>query len=149
MAVPHPSSAVVLKEDRLDYTPFPSSVSLARRRTARLVGEWGYPGVAGDASLIVSELAGNALLHGRVLGRLFRVHLMLTASVVRIEVSDARGEQCPKPRSPADDEQFGRGLLIVDALAARWGVTPRTVGKTVWAEIDLGRAENGSGNRAD
>ncbi|MFH0242759.1 ATP-binding protein [Streptomyces sp. HK10] len=138
-----PTAGVVLKEDRLDYTPFPSSVSLARRRTARLVGEWGYPGVAGDASLIVSELAGNALLHGRVLGRPFRVHLMLTASVLRIEVSDACGERRPEPRTPADDEQFGRGLLIVDALVARWGANPRTVGETVWAEIDLGRTRSG------
>ena len=93
--------------------------------------------MAGDASLIVSELASNALLHGRVLGRLFRVHLMLMASALRIEVSDARGERCPEARIPADDEQFGRGLLIVDALAVRWSVALRTVGKTVWAEIDL------------
>jgi len=137
MTVPRPHTPAVLREDKLDYTPFPSSVSLARRRTARLVSEWGYPEAAGDAALIVSELAGNALLHGRVLGRLFRVHLMLTASVVRIEVSDARGECRPELRTPADDEQFGRGLLIVDALAVRWGVAPRTVGKTVWAEVGV------------
>ncbi|GAB2922561.1 ATP-binding protein [Streptomyces mayteni] len=136
MATPLPSRPV-LQEDRLNYTPVPGSVSLARRRAARLVGEWGYPVVAGDAALIVSELASNALLHGGVSGRLFRVHLMLMPSALRIEVTDARGERLPCPRTPADDESCGRGLLLIGALASRWGVESRVVGKTVWAEIDL------------
>jgi hypothetical protein len=39
---------------------------------------------------------------------------------------------------PAADEDHGRGLLLVDALAARWGVTDRVgPGKTVWAECAL------------
>ncbi len=37
----------------------------------------------------------------------------------------------------ADILQFGRGLLLVGALAARWGWEPRSVGKTVYAEWDL------------
>ncbi|MBW1601575.1 ATP-binding protein [Streptomyces sp. JJ66] len=125
------------REDQLDYTPYPGSVQLARRRAARLVGEWGHAGLAGDAAVIVSELACNALLFGCLPGRHFRVRLMLTALTLRIEVSDPRGERQPRPRKAADDEMFGRGLLIVEHLAARWGVTPRTVGKTVWAELDL------------
>ncbi|GAA4670698.1 ATP-binding protein [Streptomyces chumphonensis] len=127
----------VKQEDRLDYTPYPGSVQLARRRAARLAAEWGFVDLAGDVALIVSELAGNALLHGCMPGRYFRVRLVLTATVLRVEVTDPRGERRPRRREAADDEMFGRGLLIVEALAARWGVTPRTVGKTVWAELDL------------
>ncbi|PJE94760.1 hypothetical protein CUT44_26755 [Streptomyces carminius] len=137
MTEQHAFSSKVLQEDCLDYTPFLSSVTLARRRAARLVSEWGHPDIAGDVALVVSELAGNALLHGRVLGQLFRVQLILTAAAVRIEVGDACGERRPEVRNPAQDEKFGRGMVIVDALATRWGVVPRTVGKTVWAEIDL------------
>ncbi|MEE1940619.1 ATP-binding protein [Streptomyces sp. TRM 70361] len=138
MALPRPCvSAAVLHEDALDYTPVPSSVGLARSRAARLVSGWGHPGIAGDAALVVGELAANAVLHGSVRGRLFRVRLTLTASAVRIEVSDARGERRPEVGSPSGDEKSGRGMVIVDALAARWGVLPRTVGKTVWAELDL------------
>ncbi|MCZ7417109.1 MULTISPECIES: ATP-binding protein [unclassified Streptomyces] len=127
----------VLQEDRLDYTPCAGSVRLARRRAARLAEEWGYPAVAGDAAVVVSELAGNALLHGCVPGRYFRVRLVLTSAVLRVEVSDPRGERRPTRRAAADDEMFGRGLLIVAHLATRWGVAPRTVGKTVWAELAL------------
>ncbi|MFH8513908.1 ATP-binding protein [Streptomyces gelaticus] len=127
----------VLREDRLDFTPTAQSVSFSRRRTARLVQEWGHPGLSSDAALLVSELATNALLHGAIEGRLFRVHLTLTATTLRIAVSDARGERLPGLREAADDECYGRGLLIVARLADNWGVEPRTVGKTVFAELAL------------
>ncbi|MGX4688725.1 ATP-binding protein [Streptomyces sp. JNUCC 63] len=86
-------------------------------------------------------MAANAALHGRVQGRDFR--LVLThasaAGVLRIAVTDARGERLPSPvtdlATPPDDES-GRGLLIVTALADRWGTEPYPPsGKTVWAEV--------------
>ncbi|MFE1365183.1 ATP-binding protein [Streptomyces anulatus] len=43
----------------------------------------------------------------------------------------------PELREPTDDETSGRGLLIVDALAERWGVRPRYPGKTVWAHLPI------------
>ncbi|MDX3850374.1 ATP-binding protein [Streptomyces sp. AK02-01A] len=132
-----PASEPVLQEDCLSYTPTARSVSLVRRRAARLVGEWGLPELAGDTALVVSELATNALLHGGLRDRLFQVRIVLTCRALRIEVSDARGERLPTLRMAADDEKFGRGLLIVAQLSDRWGVEPRTVGKTVFAEIGL------------
>lgn len=137
MTTHQPDSEPILREDRLTYASFPRSVSLARRRSTRLVGEWGHPDIAGDVALLVSEMTSNALLHAAVPGRLFRVHLKLTEKALRIEVADARGERLPVRRNPGDDEQFGRGLTLVEALAARWGVTPCVVGKTVWAELDV------------
>ncbi|MCI3223626.1 ATP-binding protein [Streptomyces sp. NP-1717] len=131
---PAPDGDPVRHHDRLDYTPTADSIRLARRRAVRLVGEWGWAGLAGTAWLLVSELATNALLHGRLRDRLFRVRLQLTASTLRIEVSDPRGERLPRLRLPEDDVCFGRGLLIVAELADRWGIEPRTVGKTVWAK---------------
>lgn len=128
----------LLHEDRLDYTPVTRSVPLARTRTARLVAEWGYQGLAGDVALVVSELMTNALLHGSIRGRLIRVRLTATAAALRVEVSDPRAERVPCPREVTGDDQFGRGLLLVGALAERWGVGPREgVGKTVWAEWGL------------
>ncbi|MEV8522814.1 ATP-binding protein [Streptomyces sp. NPDC052000] len=129
-------------EDCLDYTPTARSVSLARRRTAGLVAAWGHPELAGDAALLVSELATNALLHGCLRDRLFRVRIALGATALRVEVTDPRGESVPSPRAAADDEQFGRGLLLVGALADHWGTEPRTVGKTVYAELSI-RARKG------
>jgi anti-sigma regulatory factor (Ser/Thr protein kinase) len=126
-------------EDQLDYTPVPRSVALARRRTARLVTEWGYAPLAPDVALVVSELMTNALLHGSLRDRLIRLRLTHARSALRVEVSDPRGERLPCARDATGDDQFGRGLLLVGALADDWGVHPRLgVGKTVWAEWGLG-----------
>ncbi|MGW6205206.1 ATP-binding protein [Streptomyces sp. NPDC055089] len=142
--IPAPEPDPPLHEDRLDYTPTARSVTLARRRTARLVAEWGHPHHAGEAALLVSELATNALLHGSMRGRLIRVHLSLTATALRIEVSDPRGERLPGLREAGADDCYGRGLLIVAQLADRWGVEPRTVGKTVYAELTVGQRADAS-----
>ncbi|MEW1721205.1 ATP-binding protein [Streptomyces sp. NPDC093109] len=131
------AASVVLHEDCLSYAPVTGSVTLARRRAGEVVAEWGRPELAWSAALLVSELATNALLHGCLRGRLFLVRVTLRTDVLRIEVSDARGERLPVPRVADDRDCFGRGLAIVAGLADRWGVEPRTVGKTVFAEIDL------------
>ncbi|NUS14712.1 MAG: ATP-binding protein [Streptomyces sp.] len=105
---------------------------------AKLAG-WGLPHDC--AAHVVAELAANAALHGRVSGREFR--LTLDADVpgtLRIEVVDARGERLPAiPRdSGGPDAESGRGLVLVNALAARWGVTSgQFPAKTVWAEVDV------------
>lgn len=125
-------------EDRLDYTPVARSVTLARRRAARLVTEWGHPALAGDVALVVSELMSNALLHGSLRDRLIRVRITVTGVTLRVEVSDPRGERLPNPCSVRDTDQFGRGLLLVATLSHRWGWEPRSVGKTVYAEWVLG-----------
>ncbi|MCQ8192188.1 ATP-binding protein [Streptomyces rugosispiralis] len=119
----------------------PRGARLARRLAVRRMEEWGYP-PASDASctvaLLVAELASNAVRHGRVTGRDFRFRLACATAtrIIRIEVSDAREDRLPAiPATLTADDESGRGLLLVDLLATRWGTTPRIpVGKTVWAE---------------
>ncbi|MFJ9835563.1 hypothetical protein ACIRU2_29920 [Streptomyces sp. NPDC101169] len=68
------------------------------------------------------------------------VDLDEASALVRIEVSDAAAARRPPsaPPSSAPEGGSGRGLLLVDAPAARWGWTPRhPVGKTVWAEVGV------------
>ncbi|QKV92486.1 ATP-binding protein [Streptomyces sp. NA02950] len=127
----------VVHESRVDYVPTLISVTRARQHATRLLAEWGHPAIADDTALIVSELATNAVRHGHVPGRLFRVYLTLTKTRLRVTVTDPLGERMPRPRRPSPSDNNGRGLLIVRALAARWGVRERTVGKEVWAELDL------------
>ncbi|MFE2312026.1 ATP-binding protein [Streptomyces sp. NPDC059441] len=79
----------------------------------------------------------NALLHGCLRDRLFRVETSLTGNALRVAVTDPRGERLPHPHTPVADDQFGRGLLIVRTLANRWAAEKLTVGKTVWAEMDM------------
>ncbi|MBR8642713.1 ATP-binding protein [Streptomyces tuirus] len=92
------------------------------------------------AEYLVAELAANAATHGRLPGRDFRLVLHSRCETLRIEVTDTRGDNLPRHRSPAPDAESGRGLLLVEALADRWGVelgpVPR---KTVWVELDLPR----------
>ncbi|MFM9445096.1 ATP-binding protein [Streptomyces acidiscabies] len=123
--------------DTITYTPTPRTIPLARRHITTLLTTWGHPDLALNAALITSELCTNAILHGRLPGRLYRVETSLTAKSLRIAVTDPKGEALPEHRTPAPDTTTGRGLLIVRRLANRWAVEPLTVGKTVWAELDL------------
>ncbi|MFE5757747.1 ATP-binding protein [Streptomyces massasporeus] len=95
-------------------------------------------GVTEAAEHLVAELATNAATHGRLPGRDFRLALLDRRTALRIEVTDTLGDDLPRHHPPAPDAESGRGLLLVEALADRWGVrlgpVPR---KTVWAELDL------------
>ncbi|MFJ2304650.1 ATP-binding protein [Streptomyces sp. NPDC087787] len=115
---------------------------LARLLAAHQLTEWGRPhGTEGHDTvvLVVAELAANAVLHGRVPGRDFALALFLEEGrdVVRIEVTDTHPAR-PARMAPGPDQDGGRGLVLVDALAADWGVRDRLgPGKTVWAECAL------------
>lgn len=134
----------------LRFTSTARGARLARRLVAVRLDEWGVPygtGAHETVVLVAAELAANAVRHGHVPGRDFHLLLRVTDGlppVARIEVSDTRAERVP-PRpgqlsgpgpEPADG---GRGLLLVEALADRWGWCPRpgAPGKTVWAERAL------------
>ncbi|MEU3652439.1 ATP-binding protein [Streptomyces sp. NPDC032161] len=112
---------------------------LARLLAVEQLAAWGWPrdGERTDAAaLVVAELAANAAVHGRLEGRGFRLGLaMLPNGRLRIEVTDPRGER-DLSAVPREADEGGRGLIIVEALAADWGVDPcPPSGKTVWAEV--------------
>lgn len=124
------------------FGPTPRGARLARRVAVRHLAEWGHPAdsdLSCTVALLVAELAGNAVRHGRVPGRDFRLRLVLEARRVRVEVSDASSAVPPTAvRVPGADDVSGRGLVLVDVLADRWGVEERVpVGKTVWAEVQV------------
>ncbi|MFP3987187.1 ATP-binding protein [Streptomyces sp. E11-3] len=127
------------------FSPTRRGARLARRLAEYQLDEWGIP--YGDersdaVALIVAELVANAITHGHVPGRDFELRIMRDSDgggVLRIEVSDARGDRRPVPHEPSGGESHGHdhghGLRLVDALADKWGVSERLVGKTVWAEF--------------
>ncbi|MFF1394129.1 ATP-binding protein [Streptomyces sp. NPDC058287] len=116
----------------------PRGARLARLLATEQLRAWGLP--FEGAAYVVAELAANAVTHGRVAGRDFRVTLLVTHGVIRIEVTDTRGERVPELRHPGDEEEAGRGLQLVEAMASRWGVTPGPAPrKTTWAELSVPR----------
>ncbi|WP_217165420.1 ATP-binding protein [Streptomyces sp. AC512_CC834] len=127
------------------FSSTPRGARLARHLVVHRLDTWGVPygsAVSDTAALLVAELGANAVTHGRVPGRDIEVLLRLDAYTLRIDVSDSRGERRPTGTegtvTAAPEAEQGRGLLIVDALADRWGVFDRVpVGKTVRAELDL------------
>lgn len=128
----------------MQFTSSPRAARLARRLTVRRLEGWGYPptsDTSGTVALVVAELAANAVRHGRVPGRDFHLRLALDVRtrLIRIEVADASPEPprlVPATIAGGPEVETGRGLLLVEAVAVRWGTTFRDpVGKTVWAEI--------------
>ncbi|MFI8088813.1 ATP-binding protein [Streptomyces sp. NPDC086080] len=120
-------------------SPTPRGARLARLLAADWMRDRDLPHPAAEAAEhLVAELSLNAATHGRLAGRDFRLALLDRDGTLRIEVTDTRGDDLPSRRVPAPDAESGRGLLLVEALADRWGVrlgpVPR---KTVWAELDL------------
>jgi anti-sigma regulatory factor (Ser/Thr protein kinase) len=93
-----------------------------------------------SAILLVSELFSNSLRHSRSGGPEGTVTVAVTASggIVRVEVADRSGPGVPQLRLDDGDVEDGRGLRLVEGLAARWGWR-RSGGRTVtWFELRHG-----------
>ena len=89
---------------------------------------WELDDLVEVVALLTSELVTNAVVHARTA---FTVRATFDAPELRVEVRDGG----PEHMEPPTDDPYaegGRGLLLVAALADRWGVTGRPDGKTVW-----------------
>ncbi|MFC9943298.1 ATP-binding protein [Streptomyces pratensis] len=142
MPTPHPHAPTPAEEFFQRFSATRRGARLARLLAALQLIEWGHARGTDDhdtVTIVVAELAANAVLHGRVPGRDFALLVRHddAQGVIRVEVSDTRPE-LPTRVITASDEDHGRGLVLVDALATRWGVQDRVgPGKTVWAECAL------------
>ncbi|MCW2681301.1 MAG: sensor protein [Frankiales bacterium] len=122
-----PPVPVELPQDR-------TAASVARARTRTVLGNWRMPGLLDPLLLVVSELVGNAVRHGRPPVAML---LRRTARGVRVEVHD---EATTAPRRaaglPADSAESGRGSFLVDAVSDETGVEQIPGdGKVVWATV--------------
>lgn len=116
-----------------------ASASVARRHVSNMLQRQGIsPDRRDDAALIVSELVGNALRHGRPRpdGSLL-VSWVLDGHRLRVEVTDGGGPTTPELRPPSQREMAvsGRGLAIIDVIAEAWGSHSDGAGTTVWALV--------------
>ncbi|MFJ9909868.1 ATP-binding protein [Streptomyces sp. NPDC101152] len=108
----------------------PTACALARAAMREVLPQWDLGDLVPTAELLVSELVCNAVRHA--CGPL-RLTLERVPSV-RCLVSDGSGEP-PRRSDVGWEDEHGRGLALVGALAARWGFEYGPVGKTVWFEL--------------
>ncbi|MGN6330643.1 MAG: ATP-binding protein [Motilibacteraceae bacterium] len=120
-----------------------TSVTRARNDVRALLREWRLTAVEDDAALVVTELVGNAVRHGR--GEVKMV-VLLHDHHLRLEVHDA-GQVVPvaavasarttRPEHEQGHGENGRGLRIVEALTERWGIVEHGSGLLAWCEMAL------------
>jgi PAS domain S-box-containing protein len=121
---------VVERRVRLD--PVPESARQARALVGEALEEAGLLDFADSATLLVSELVTNAIVHARTP---IEVAVVATEASVYVGVSDGSG-QLPARRDYGTQATTGRGLALVDVVAARHGTeTHDDGGKTVWFEL--------------
>jgi anti-sigma regulatory factor (Ser/Thr protein kinase) len=104
---------------------------MARRAVAAVLTGWGFTDVEwlDEVGVVVSELVTNAVHHGGGC-----VELGVQAHGDRVIVSAADGSSVvPRRRSP--DDAGGRGLALIEAFAAGWGVEDHEGGKRVWIQL--------------
>ncbi|MER5554782.1 SpoIIE family protein phosphatase [Streptomyces sp. NPDC002793] len=112
----------------------PQGLSEARTIVRQALTDWDLAGLADDAVLITGELLVNVLLHTEGGAVLTLEVLPEPVRRVRLSVQD-RSSVWPRRRTPGETSTSGRGLLLLDAVAERWGIEPRGEGKAVWCEI--------------
>ncbi|MFF1299037.1 MULTISPECIES: ATP-binding protein [unclassified Streptomyces] len=135
-AAPAAQPQTPIRNFSAQLSPTPLGARLARLLATEQLRAWDLP--LDPASHIVAELAANAATHSRIPGRDFRLTLYVVGATLRIEVTDTRSDRLPQLQDPAPDAESGRGLVLVDALADRWGTAPGPYPrKTVWAELEV------------
>jgi anti-sigma regulatory factor (Ser/Thr protein kinase) len=118
----------------LDITREPSAVPNTRHFVQAKLAEWELDeDPAQTAVLLATELATNAVRHGR--GQI-RLRLRRTYHALYIEVDDD-GSALPDRRHADNNDEGGRGLLLVEALSEAWGTRPLDHGKSVWCAVNL------------
>ncbi|MEU6406318.1 ATP-binding protein [Streptomyces sp. NPDC046985] len=117
----------------------PSTAEVGRKLVRGILGIWHLDDLADRAELIITELIANASRHTPcpevrlVVGR-------PSATRVRIGIVDEEPTRLPVLSHAGEEDESGRGLLLIDAVADHWGCDLQSSGrclrgKEVWAEL--------------
>ncbi|MEU2951110.1 SpoIIE family protein phosphatase [Streptomyces xanthochromogenes] len=120
-------------EWRLDADP--REVGRARRLVRGQLAQWGLPEVSETVELLVSEVVTNGIRHAH--GHQVELRLVRSEALLCEVVDD--DHMLPTLLSAGPDDETGRGLRVVNALAREWGTSRTGNGKTVWFDVALPR----------
>ncbi|MER6628273.1 ATP-binding protein [Streptomyces sp. NPDC000987] len=122
----------------MDYEVTPLSVRIARVIVSAHLRLWGMEKLVDTGALVVSELLTNVLNHARPDcdgRRSALITVTRTPDGVALCVHD-EDPSLPQQRCADDDDEDGRGLQLVSAVADRFGVSPTpSGGKDVWLTL--------------
>jgi anti-sigma regulatory factor (Ser/Thr protein kinase) len=119
----------IAREALVQLTPDASSLREGRHFVARTLRDWHVDeSHIEPVTLVANELLANAIVHAHSAPVL---SLAATGSDLTLRVAD-ESPNVPVPRTSVPDETGGRGLMLVEALADRWGYEPSDSGKVVW-----------------
>ena len=137
LAGPHPGAGATVRVGDVVWSsvhlPVPAAVGSVRRFVRDALTGWGLDDLVGDAVLVTSELATNAVTHG---GSPFRTSLVRGDRAVRVCVEDG-SRTWPELHHALPGDQDGRGMAIVASLSRRTGCDPTTGVKDAWAELSV------------
>jgi anti-sigma regulatory factor (Ser/Thr protein kinase) len=125
--------AGVMTEETLRVPRGLTAPLLARSFVADLLHKWGCDQLENRVVLAVSEVITNAVLHAHSTTVL---QVRYNGDTLEIRIRD-EDDALPTPRQPTADDDSGRGLRVLAAIADRWGVEPlHEGGKVVFASFD-------------
>ncbi len=123
---------------RQAFPSVPLSAGTARSFVESVLADARLGALSYTAILLVSELVANAVLHT---GTEVEVVVETGVDRVRVEVHDGN-PQLPVRKHYSNLSGTGRGLLLVERIAADWGADRTAAGKRVWFELDGSAATN-------
>ena len=134
----------------VDYDPAPEHVREVRYWLQRLLHRWELPALIPDASLLITELVTNAIVHAQT-----PVHITAAVAEGVLEVGVADHDpHAPRVRRSSDSgspptdgrvrdrgllSEGGRGLPLIDEMADDWGVAILHEGKQIWFRLAVDR----------
>ena len=126
-------------EARMELDAALGSAATARQFVRSVLDAWDCDDPEEIAILLTSEVVSNAVIHAAT-----RLALDVCwddeAQMLRVEVRDG-DERPPRHQHPAIDASGGRGIMLVESLARRWGSEPEDGGKVVWFELNARRRQ--------
>lgn len=119
---------------RLALEPEASAASRGRRWVVQRVRELGLADLEDTVALLTSEVVTNAVLHA---GTPAEVSVRTDGAGVRVEVVDGSTTPPLRRLGYSRTSTTGRGCLLLDRLATRWGWAPLSDGKVTWFVVEL------------
>jgi anti-sigma regulatory factor (Ser/Thr protein kinase) len=117
---------------RVVLAPDLSAAAIARQVVEDACRAWRLDHVQAAAQLVITELVSNVVRHA---GTEMEISLTASPGALRLAVRDGHPAPPQHHATGGTLAESGRGLVVIQALASEWGMTPTADGKVVWAVL--------------